>query len=145
MTSAGELLHMVFGLVVVFGALWLLARLARRRGLSGLGAPRHGRIDVLARRGLSRQSAIAVVRVGTRTLLIGTTNHSVTLLADLDSDPVLDAEEASTEPAGGLPALLDPSGATTAPGNPRRVPPSTAAWMADLIERFRERTVRRAS
>jgi hypothetical protein len=39
MTSAGELLCMVFGLVVVFGALWLLAQHAWCRDLSGLGTP----------------------------------------------------------------------------------------------------------
>lgn len=142
MTSAAELGRMVFGLAVVFGALWLLARLARRRQGGRLGAPRHGRIDVVARRGLSRQSALAVVRVGERTLLIGTTNHTVTLLAELDAEAT---EDLATPAPGGLPALFDPAEATTAPANPRRVPPSTAAWMADLIERFRERTVRRAS
>jgi flagellar protein FliO/FliZ len=75
-------LRIVFSLLVVFGLLWGLARLARRP-LAGRGA---GALRVLARQQLSRGSSVAVIRVADRALVLGVSDAGVTLLADADPD-----------------------------------------------------------
>jgi flagellar protein FliO/FliZ len=83
--------RIIFSLLVVFGLLWGLAKLARRP-LSGRGA---GVLQVVARQQLTRGSAVAVVRVADRALVLGVTEQGVTLLAD--ADPAL-FEEKPAEP-----------------------------------------------
>jgi flagellar protein FliO/FliZ len=83
--------RIIFSLLVVFGLLWGLAKLARRP-LSGRG---RGFLQVVARQQLTRGSAVAVVKVADRALILGVTEQGVTLLAD--ADPTL-FEESSPEP-----------------------------------------------
>lgn len=80
--------RIAFSLLVVFGLLWGLAKLARRP-LSGRGG---GFLQVVARQQLTRGSAVAVVKVADRALVLGVTEQGVTLLAD--ADPALFEEEA---------------------------------------------------
>jgi flagellar protein FliO/FliZ len=75
-------LRLVFSLLVVLGLLLLLARLAQRRFRGGNGAL----IRVVARQPLSRSSAIAVVNVADRILVVGTTENGISLLTELDAD-----------------------------------------------------------
>jgi flagellar protein FliO/FliZ len=86
--------RIIFSLLVVFGLLWGLAKLARRP-LSGRGA---GVLQVVARQQLTRGSAVAVVKVADRALVLGVTEQGVTLLAD--ADPAL-FEEKPPEPVAG--------------------------------------------
>jgi len=79
--------RIIFSLLVVFGLLWGLAKLARRP-LSGRGG---GFLQVVARQQLTRGSAVAVVKVADRALILGVTEQGVTLLAD--ADPALFEEE----------------------------------------------------
>jgi flagellar protein FliO/FliZ len=72
--------RIIFSLLVVFGLLWGLAKLARRP-LSGRGG---GFLQVVARQQLTRGSAVAVVKVADRALILGVTEQGVTLLADAD-------------------------------------------------------------
>jgi len=72
--------RIVLSLLVVFGILWGLAKLARRP-LAGRGG---GLLRVLARQQLTRGSAVAVVKVADRALVLGVTDAGVTLLADAD-------------------------------------------------------------
>ncbi len=74
--------RLVVSLAVVVGLLLLTARLGSRRFRSSTGAP----VRVVHRQALSRSSSIAVVEVGARTLLLGTTEHQVNLLTDLTGD-----------------------------------------------------------
>ncbi len=74
--------RLVVSLAVVVGLLLLTARLGSRRFRSSTGAP----VRVVHRQALSRFSSIAVVEVGARTLLLGTTEHQVNLLTDLTGD-----------------------------------------------------------
>lgn len=73
-------LRMVASLAVVVGLLILTARLAGRkfRGSSD------SLVTVLHRQALSRTSAVSVVSVGTRLLVLGTTEQQVRVLAELD-------------------------------------------------------------
>lgn len=75
-------IRLVASLAVVVGLMLLLARFVGKRYGARAGAP----VQVLHRQPLSRSSAVAVVTVGTRVLVIGTTDHQVSLLAELDPD-----------------------------------------------------------
>lgn len=85
-------LRLVFSLAVVIGLLLLLSRIAGKRFRGRAGAP----IQVVHRQALSRNSGVAVVTVAGRVLVLGTTDHEVTLLTELEPD----ALEPETEPHG---------------------------------------------
>ncbi|MBJ7528877.1 MAG: flagellar biosynthetic protein FliO, partial [Nocardioides sp.] len=95
-------LRMVVSLAVVVGLLLLIARLGARRFSGRAGAA----VQVLHRQQLGRGSALTVVTVGGRTLVLGTTEQQVRVLAELDAD------EAATV-AGQDGAPLDPGTGTT--------------------------------
>lgn len=83
MSADGDLmtvLRVVASLVAVFALVVLAARFARRAGVSGEGAG----LRVVDRIGITRETAVAVVEVAGRGLVIGTGTHGVTLLAELD-------------------------------------------------------------
>jgi flagellar protein FliO/FliZ len=100
--------RIVISLLVVFGLLWGLAKLARRP-LAGRG---RGPLHVVARQQLTRGSAVAVVKVADRMLVLGVTDAGVTLLADADPElfdeqpadhrTTLSLPDAGPHPAGGL-------------------------------------------
>lgn len=80
----------VFSLAVVIGLLLLLARVAGRPYRGGSGAVR-----VVQRQALSRGSAVTVVEIGRRTLVLGVTEQQVQVLAELDPGELeADAESA---------------------------------------------------
>ncbi|MCW2820009.1 MAG: hypothetical protein JWR42_2796, partial [Marmoricola sp.] len=81
--------RLVVSLAVVVGLLLLTARLGSRRFRSSSSAP----VRVVHRQSLSRSSSIALIEVGSRTLLIGTTEHQVNLLTDLTEDLPREAED----------------------------------------------------
>lgn len=76
--------RLVFSLAVVVGLLLLLARFSAKRFTSGTDAP----IRVLHRQSLSRNGSVALVAVGDRVLVLGTTDQQVSLLTELDPDEV---------------------------------------------------------
>jgi flagellar protein FliO/FliZ len=69
----------VFSLAVVLGLLLVLTRVAGRRYRGGSGAVR-----VVQRQALSRGSAVTVVEIGRRTLVLGVTEQQVQVLAELE-------------------------------------------------------------
>jgi flagellar protein FliO/FliZ len=75
-------LRLVFSLAVVIGLLLLLSRMAGKRFRGRAGAP----IQVVHRQALSRGSGVAVVTVAGRVLVLGTTDHEVTLLTELEPE-----------------------------------------------------------
>jgi flagellar protein FliO/FliZ len=101
----GLVLRLIASLAVVVGLLLLLARLASRRFTGRAGAP----IQVVHRQQLSRGSAVAVVAVGSRVLLVGTTDHQVSLLTELDPEELTDLDASPVEPADTA-GDLDPAG-----------------------------------
>ena len=74
-------LRIGFSLLVVFGLMWGLAR-AARRPLGG----RHGTgsLSVLHRQQLGRGSAVAVVQVADKALVLGVTDQQVSFLGETD-------------------------------------------------------------
>jgi flagellar protein FliO/FliZ len=86
---AGLAMRLIGSLALVVGLLFLLARFANKRFKSSTGAA----VQVIARQSLTRSSGIAVLTVGTRVLVVGTTDQTVTLLAELDPDELLVEDE----------------------------------------------------
>ena len=72
--------RLVVSLTVVVGLMLLLAKLSMRR-FQGRG---DSLVRVVHRQALSRSSSIAVVSVGSRVLVLGTTEQQVQLLTELD-------------------------------------------------------------
>jgi flagellar biogenesis protein FliO len=97
---------------------------AGRRGMRRRGVP----VEVITRHGLSRTSSLAVVRLGGRALVLGVTEHQVTLLTEVDPAE-LDAPPDPDDSFGG------PAGPGMGPG--------ALPWKVAL-EQLRERTVRRS-
>ena len=120
--------RLAISLAVVFGLMWIAARLLRRRGLgSSKGSTATSRIEVLARQGLGRTSSVQLVRVGGRTLVLGVTETQVSVLGE--ADPLL------------LEAELALSALPAAPSEPSTAKPG--AW-GPFLEQLKERTVRSA-
>ena len=96
----GLALRLAFSLAIVVGLLLLLARVAGRRFQGKAGSV----IQVVHRQPLSRGSGVAVVTVGERVLVLGTTEQQVTLLTELEPEELLLDE---LDPALGLEADLE--------------------------------------
>lgn len=105
--------RLVASLAIVVGLLLLMARFGARKFRGQSGALVH----VVHRQPLSRTSSVAVVTVGTRVLVLGTTEHQVSILTELDPEeigdvdlePVDDALPAvATAPRPDKPLLADP-------------------------------------
>jgi len=84
-------IRLVFSLAVVVGMLLLLAKFSAKRFRGGSGSL----VQVVQRQPLSRTSSVAVVTVGSRVLVLGTTEQQVQLLTELDPDE-LDVPELET-------------------------------------------------
>ena len=120
--------RLVFSLGIVIGLMWIAARVLHKRGFSGGVGPRKAgrgvQVELLARRSLGKNTSIAVVRVGDRSMIVGVTDHNVTKLDDATIDEIefMDGGTNWTVPSG-------------APG------PGTA-WKT-MLDQLRARTVRR--
>jgi flagellar protein FliO/FliZ len=81
--------RLIASLAVVVGLLLLLARFGGRRfrGRSG------DLVRIVHRQPLTRTSAVAVVAVGSRLLVLGTTEQHVSILTELDPDELGDLRE----------------------------------------------------
>jgi flagellar protein FliO/FliZ len=129
------LVRVVVSLGVVLAVMAGAAAVLRRSGVVGtMPAGKRGLrrrsnpVEVIARHGLSRGSSIAVVRLGGRALVLGVTEHQVSLLAEVD-------------PAE-LDASADDEGITAGPAGPG-IGAGALPWKVAL-EQLRERTVRRS-
>ena len=100
-------LRIGFSLLVVFGLMWGLAKVARRPLSGNRGS---GTLSVLNRQQLARGAAVTVVQVADRALILGVTDTQVSLLGetDLDAfehDPHHPRPDPATETVDALPAL----------------------------------------
>ena len=130
MTDAlGLALRVGLSFTVVLGLMWLAAR-AFRGTLGGRG---DGALEVVARQQLGRGASVAVVRVADRALVVGVTEHSVTVLGE----PLTDLTALVPAPAGRVPVA---GGGAASPLAGSILSPGT--WRA-LVDAVRERTVRR--
>lgn len=77
-------IRLIVSLAIVIGLLLLLARFGARKFRGGNGAL----VQVVHRQALSRTSSVSVVTVGTRVLVLGTTEQQISVLAELDPDEI---------------------------------------------------------
>lgn len=115
--------RLAVSLAVVFALMAVAGKVLRKRGLGTRGSTATSRIEVLARQGLGRTSSVQLVRVGGRTLVLGVTEASVSVLGE--ADPLLLEAELALE-----------SAATPAPDRP-----PTPGW-GPLLELLKDRTAR---
>jgi flagellar protein FliO/FliZ len=126
------LVRVVVSLGVVLALMAGAATGLRRSGLTGTaGAGRRGLraprpVQIVSRHGLSRGASITVVRLGDRGLVLGVTDHQVTLLTEIDP---AELEAPSDDQTAGPPA----------PG----IGAGSLPWKV-AIEQLRDRTVRRS-
>ena len=91
--SIGALLRLLISLALLIGALYGVKYWQRRPGV----AARRGTIDVVARASLGRSSSVHIIDFFERRFLIGSGEHQVNLLSELD-------RPADEEPDDGIPA-----------------------------------------
>jgi flagellar protein FliO/FliZ len=141
-------LRIGFSLLIVFGLMWGLAKVARRPLTGGRGA---GNLTVLQRQQLSRGSSVAVIKVADRALIIGVTDTQVSLLGETDLDVF--EHKAHAERRDAVPidpaAALGPAGddgvrspVARAPGRLDGSLLSSRTWTSTL-DFIRDRTTRR--
>lgn len=125
-------LRLVFSLAVVVGLLLLLARLGARRFKGGQDAL----VRVVHRQPLSRTSSVTVVTVGSRVLVLGATEHQVSVLAELDPEELV-TEEAVVQDDAAQPvdAFTMTSETPTAPQRLPRIAPETTPLSGSILSR----------
>lgn len=107
--------RLLVSLSFVIGLLLLLARFSGRRFRGG----RDPMVRVLHRHHLSRGSTVSVVAVGSRLLVLGATEHQVSVLTELDPEDLAtaDAEVLSlADSPAERPAASEPAATVARPG-----------------------------
>jgi flagellar biosynthetic protein FliP len=111
-------LRVALALGTVLGVLWWLGRRLARGG----GARRRtAALTVVARHGLGQKASIAVVDADGRRLLLGVSEHGVTLLAELESPAVAETaadERVEIDPADLADLVALPTTQHVGPGGP---------------------------
>ena len=138
------ILRVVIALVLVVGAMWVLAKVAKRP----LRKRAANSLDVLARAQLSRNASVVVVKVDGTALVVGVTDGGVSLLHQLDAAAFAVAEptirtavdlesigKGTAEPAPA--AVAAPQRRTALAGSAL----SPGTWR-QAVEALRERTAR---
>lgn len=151
-----------FSLSLVFGLMWVAARVLRSRA-GTLGKARLDHLEVVERKPLGKGSSVAIVRVGDELLTIGITDSNVTLLGP--ANVTLDAEESATTtspvtsrptsavvsrpvPPAAPATTTTPTGAvqmpalTADPASPATAPDDRPAGGRSILDTLRDRTVR---
>ena len=138
----GEVLQVIVSLAVVLGLMWLAARALKRTGVARGGEA----IELLARQPLSRNSAVAVVRIADRALVLGVAEQGVTLVAETDLEAIR-ASLAAPVRERRRPVVPEQDSGAHRAGGPRRagvggsaLSPQTWRTAVDVL---RDRTTRR--
>ena len=137
------LVRLGFSLSLVFGLMWVAARVLKGRA----GALQRAKVDhleVLERKPLTKNSSIAIVRVAGETLTVGITDTSVTLLGQVeltdlpadapDPSPVVAPTELTTMSSGPTPVAVERTPATIVAG--------AGAGRRSFLDVLRDKTVR---
>jgi len=119
-------LRVLLALVCVVALIWWIGKRAGAAG--GRRRPEGPAVSVVGRQSLGRHAGVAVVAVGERRLLVGVSEHGVSMLTELDAVPepepepvpepvvvpakVADRKPADRKPAGRKPADRTPKAAT---------------------------------
>jgi flagellar protein FliO/FliZ len=134
------LIRLVLSLAFVGGVLWFAARLARKRGL---GAS-NGLVEVVANQRVGRSSTVNVIRIADRVLVVGATEQTVTLLAEVDGETVeaVLADHQAAALSGAAGSVRRPA-VTARPGGVLAGSVLDRGSWGGVVQQLRERTVRR--
>lgn len=133
MTMLLLVVRLGFALAGVLALMWVAAKILSRGGLGALS--RDNRVQVLARTPLNRAACVCLVQMADEVLLLGVTEHQVSVLRSRPASDVVELQPAGDERTT-VRIPLQPSG--------RGGFTLTAASRgAELIERLRARTERR--
>jgi flagellar protein FliO/FliZ len=128
-------------LMLMFGAAWFLRR-RQAGGRSPLrfgGGARTQRVEMLARQTVGRNASVAVVRVGERALVLGVTEHSVTVLTEGEAHAFDPPEPVVVGPVSRFSGMGSKAQRTALSGSPDGSGPTRKSF----IEALREMTIRR--
>jgi flagellar protein FliO/FliZ len=115
--------RMVVSLAVVLGLVILIARFSQKRFKGRTGSP----LQVVHRQSLSRNTGVALVQVGDRMLLLGTTDQQVQMLTEVDpvavptdsrvetSDAAVETSDVPIEAARADSTVATPDGTVSGP------------------------------
>ena len=135
-------IRLVVSLAFVLGLLLLIARISSRR----FRGSRDSMVRVLHRQQLTRSSAVSVVSVGSRVLVLGTTEQQVSVLAELDPEDVADAEVVQLAAVPGAHRADVPAVRPAAPGARRAESPLAGSVLsADTWRQALTAATRRSS
>ncbi len=144
------ILRLLVALAFVGGLLWFLARSGQKGRLSFLlgGGGERMDLEVSSQRALGKNTSVALVRSGDRTLLVGVSEHGVQLLAEGDDLVSAATHRARAERDAQLQAATSAAESThdTEQAAPKRLLATRSpnhSWMT-LIESLRELTVRKS-
>lgn len=150
MTDAlGLALRVGLSLAIVLGLMWFVARVL----MDKMGGRATGAVELLTRQQVGRGASIAVVRVADRALVLGVTEHAVTMLGEPINDLAAFATTPATPPgtsvvlsesAGRRPQDNPTPGALTAMSKPLAGSILSAATWRQALQVLRDRTVRRS-
>lgn len=129
-------LRLVISLVIVIGLMSFATKMLRKRaGFASTGGRGRGKsklenlpIEVVGRQALGRNASVAIVRAANKTLVLGVTDGTVSVLTELEPLDLLAIEDGSEAEW------------TELSGDAER---SNQSWTG-LLEQLRERTVRRS-
>jgi len=140
-------LRVLLSLAVVLGLLWFAAR--KMQGTGAVRRQRAAAMSVVSRQGLGGKAGIALVEVEGRRLLLGVSEHGVSLLAEIEAtlvtegverveiDPhALDALSTLSTPAARKPAVPKPR-------SPLEGSVLDATTWRQAVVAVQERTIRR--
>ena len=136
------ILRIGFSLLVVFGLMWGLARVARRGGVGRRGG---GNLTVLNKQSLSRGSSVAVIQVADRALIVGVTDTQVSLLGETDLDAFGHEPQPPRTATPGADGVLPPAHPTVIPHHGGKLDGSLLSpgvW-GSTLDFLRDRTTRR--
>jgi len=79
-------IRVVVSLAIVLGLMWALSRLTKGRTPSR-GVP----LEIISRAAVGKKASVVVVKIGERGLVVGVTEHSMALLAEIEveNEPVV--------------------------------------------------------
>ncbi|MEV6629838.1 flagellar biosynthetic protein FliO [Actinoplanes sp. NPDC051470] len=129
-------LRIGFSLLVVFGLMWGLAKVARR-GVTGSRGT--GTLSVLNRQQLTRGAAVTVVQVADRALILGVTDQQVNLLGETE---LAVFQKQAAHPHEHRDAVALPSETFVQPGRLDGSVLSPRTWRSTM-DFLRDRTTRR--
>lgn len=142
MGAVGMLIKVAFVFGLLFVTLRLVGKLYSGGGAKIMGGRHEGAvIQVIGRQSIGRNADVTVVTLGDRTLVLGVTEHNVSMVAELDPEEMVTREVIELSPQLLAPAAMNAAAPLAIPAR-TQASASVPSWR-DLLESMRERTVRR--